>query len=180
MIRWLQKQDGSRVLQYAEACRDMWHDVPTEVEQLPYLTAEEFVGEMTRINAKPEPRKAREWLIGFNRSTADGRPIVYHEIDEPHGAGWAEYNWHKVREVPCEHESDGNLYTSIPPKYRCKKCHAWYLTTEKPEPRKPREFVIYMNEEYVHGWTVKHFERSSRADDPDPRYFRVREVLDEW
>lgn len=31
-------------------------------------------------------------------------------------------------EVPdaCEHVSDGLVYTSLPPKYKCKKCGAFY------------------------------------------------------
>lgn len=27
----------------------------------------------------------------------------------------------------CEHESDGNIYTSLPPKMKCVKCKEFYL-----------------------------------------------------
>lgn len=96
MIRWLQKQDGSRVLQekHPSPMFPEWYDVPTEVEQLPYLTAEEFIGEMARISAKPEPRKPREWWVR-DFIVKDYMVDTAYKVEKPLDGD----TWIKVREI---------------------------------------------------------------------------------
>lgn len=54
MIRWLQKADGTRVLQYAGGGKlSLWQDVPTEVEK-PDLTESERRYYAGMANSRPE------------------------------------------------------------------------------------------------------------------------------
>ncbi len=110
MIRWLQKADGTRVLQFwnttpVMTCVPEWQNVSTEVEKpcdhawdgLVYTTYPpqskcRLCGKFYRVNAvpKPEPRKPREWWVN-----PDNR-VAYEGAEKPEGTYM---KWVKVREV---------------------------------------------------------------------------------
>ncbi len=108
MIRWLQKADGSKVLQFLGAAQVGWFDVPTEVEKpcdhawdgLVYTTYPpqskcRLCGEFYRVNAvpKPEPRKPREWWLA---GRDDAKYIIEKGQINSIPVGWVMI---KVREV---------------------------------------------------------------------------------
>lgn len=90
--------------------------------------------------------------------------------------------WHDVpteveKPESCRHESDGSVYLSDPPQYRCVKCFKFY-GVPKPEPRKPREWWVKANKNTF--WTLGDEVCDFQPKHGDGnRWIKVREVLDD-